>query len=98
MYWSVQVNEKIEDKAAWSYPNPTEPYSTIANFYAFYASKMEKCFVGDELARPQAGDFYGGGSHPTSSALSRAGRAADIGNIPTDAPRSDWDHAGPWPA
>ena len=60
LYWSVEVDGKIADKAAWSYPNPTEPYYAIANFYAFYASKMDKCYVGDDAARPQAGEFYGG--------------------------------------
>jgi len=59
-YWSVEVDDRLVDRAAWSYPNPTDPFSAIANFYAFYAWKMDKCYVGDDLATPQAGDFYGG--------------------------------------
>jgi hypothetical protein len=27
---------------------------------AFYASRVDACFVGDERVQPQAGDFYGG--------------------------------------
>ncbi|MBW7970640.1 DUF427 domain-containing protein [Bradyrhizobium sp. BR 10289] len=60
VYWSVEADGRIADRAAWSYPNPTEDYSAIANFYAFYASKMDRCYVGDELVTPQPGGFYGG--------------------------------------
>jgi len=27
---------------------------------AFYPSLMDACYVGDKVATPQAGDFYGG--------------------------------------
>lgn len=60
LYWSVEVDSRAAERAAWSYPSPAEPYSAIANFYAFYASKMDQCRVGGELARPQQGDFCGG--------------------------------------
>lgn len=50
----------MADRAAWSYLHPAESYSALAGFYAFYASKMDTCRVGDMLASPQHGDFYGG--------------------------------------
>jgi uncharacterized protein (DUF427 family) len=59
-YWSLHLDDKSADRAVWSYPNPIEAYSELAGFFAFYASKMDKCFVGDQLVRPQQGDFYGG--------------------------------------
>src|SRR4051812_45646516 len=46
--------------AAWYYPNPTKRYAAIAGHIAFYPSKMDACFVGDEQVQPQEGDFYGG--------------------------------------
>jgi hypothetical protein len=45
---------------AWYYPNPSSKYAALKNHVAFYASKMETCFVGDEQVAPQQGDFYGG--------------------------------------
>ena len=47
-------------RAAWTYPNPTPPFRTVAGFVAFYAAPMDACFVGDEEVTPQPGGFYGG--------------------------------------
>lgn len=59
-YWSIQVQDRVATHGAWSYPDPTPGYEIIRNYVAFYPSLMEACYVGDELATPQAGDFYGG--------------------------------------
>lgn len=48
------------DRVAWSYPNPTARFDAIAGFLAFYPSKVDECWVGDQRAVAQAGDFYGG--------------------------------------
>jgi uncharacterized protein (DUF427 family) len=50
---------RIED-VAWTYPKPSPGFEAIAGHLAFYASKVNEAWVGDELARPQAGGFYGG--------------------------------------
>ncbi len=50
---------RIED-VAWAYPNPSPGFEAIAGHLAFYASKVDEAWVGDERARPQAGGFYGG--------------------------------------
>jgi uncharacterized protein (DUF427 family) len=50
---------RIED-VAWTYPNPSPGFEAIAGHLAFYASKVDEAWVGDERARPQAGGFYGG--------------------------------------
>jgi len=60
IYWSVGFDGKVVERVAWSYPNPSAPFSAIAEFLAFYASKMEKCRVGGKSVIPQEGDFYGG--------------------------------------
>jgi uncharacterized protein (DUF427 family) len=59
-YWSLDVAGARAEKAAWSYPEPTEPYSALGNCLAFYASRVDGCWIGDERVEAQAGDFYGG--------------------------------------
>ena len=45
---------------AWGYDNPTASFEAIAGYVAFYAGRMDACWVGDELVVPQPGGFYGG--------------------------------------
>ncbi len=59
-YYDLQVGEKIVKNAAWFYANPTDGFTPIANYLAFYPSKMDACYVNDELVQSQEGDFYGG--------------------------------------
>jgi len=59
-YWTITVGDKSATNAAWSYPNPTSGFDVIKDHICFYASKMDACYVDDELVQPQAGDFYGG--------------------------------------
>ena len=59
-YWSVAVGEKLALDAAWSYPDPTPEFLPIQGYLAFYASRMDACYVDDEQVQAQAGDFYGG--------------------------------------
>lgn len=59
-YWTITVGERTSLNAGWSYPMPSPGFEAIRNHIAFYASRVDTCFVGDELVTPQAGDFYGG--------------------------------------
>lgn len=59
-YWDVRVGDRFVTAAAWSYPNPTPGYEALAGHLAFYPSKVDECWVGDEQAVPQKSDFYGG--------------------------------------
>ena len=59
-YWSLDVDGKIAENAAWSYPAPSPAFVAIAGYFAFYASRVDTCFVGEERVQPQKGDFYGG--------------------------------------
>jgi uncharacterized protein (DUF427 family) len=49
---------------AWSYPEPLTDlgmgYERIAGFFGFYAGKMDACYLGDEVVKPQPGGYYGG--------------------------------------
>ena len=59
-YFDVVVDGKKAEKAAWSYPDPTDRFESIANHVAFYAHKMDACYVDDEQVDAQRGGFYGG--------------------------------------
>ena len=59
-YWTAKVDGRLVAEAAWSYPDPTSRFSELKDHLAFYCSKMDACYVGDEEAWAQEGDFYGG--------------------------------------
>lgn len=59
-YWSLDVEGRLSRNAAWSYPDPTPAFAAIAGDLAFYASRVDECWVGDEKVTAQDGDFYGG--------------------------------------
>lgn len=60
VYHSVVVDDRTARHAAWSYPDPVDRFAALRDHLAFYPSKMDACYVGDEQARAQEGDFYGG--------------------------------------
>jgi uncharacterized protein (DUF427 family) len=55
-YWQL---DDIAD-AAWSYAAPSPGFEAIRDHLAFYAQKVDECWVGDELVVPNPGSFYGG--------------------------------------
>ncbi|MCS6802164.1 MAG: DUF427 domain-containing protein [Chloroflexota bacterium] len=59
-YYDVCVGERTAAAAAWTYRDPTPAYRAIANYVAFYPSRMDACYVDDERVQAQPGDFYGG--------------------------------------
>lgn len=59
-YWSLDVRGTRSERAAWSYPDPTQKFAEIKNYLAFYSSRVDECWVGDERVAGQQGDFYGG--------------------------------------
>ncbi len=59
-YWSIHLNGRTSENCAWSYRQPSDGYKAIQNHLAFYPSKMDACYVNDELVQAQEGDFYGG--------------------------------------
>ncbi len=56
----VGSNVRRIERIAWSYPEPSPGYEAIRGYLAFYASKVDEAWVGDERATPQPGGFYGG--------------------------------------
>jgi uncharacterized protein (DUF427 family) len=59
-YYTLAAGGKRAENAAWSYPDPTPAFAAIKDAVAFYADKMDACYVDDEQVMPQPGGFYGG--------------------------------------
>ena len=59
-YWTLDARGARSKQAAWSYSDPTAAFMAIKDFIAFYASRVDECWVGNERAVAQEGDFYGG--------------------------------------
>lgn len=59
-YYHVRVKDQLAMDSVWFYPSIQSAYKEIEGHLAFYAHKMEACYVNDELVDAQAGNFYGG--------------------------------------
>jgi uncharacterized protein (DUF427 family) len=59
-YFSLQVGDRSVQDVAWTYPAPSPGYEAIRDHVAFYPSRVDACYVGDERVQAQEGDFYGG--------------------------------------
>jgi len=60
VYFDVVVGDRRAPNAAWAYTNPTASFALIKDHVAFYCAAMDACWVDDEKATPQPGQFYGG--------------------------------------
>lgn len=49
-----------QEPFAWTYPDPRGKFEPIKDHICFYAKGALTCQVGDQVVRPQPGDFYGG--------------------------------------
>ncbi|MBK8021645.1 MAG: DUF427 domain-containing protein [Chloroflexi bacterium] len=59
-YYTLTVNGKTSEDAAWSYKTPMAGFEAMADHLAFYASRVDECTVDGERVQAQEGDFYGG--------------------------------------
>lgn len=59
-YWTLRVGDGDSANAAWSYADPTTRFAALRDHLAFYPTKVDACYVGDEQVTAQEGDFYGG--------------------------------------
>jgi uncharacterized protein (DUF427 family) len=55
-YWDLADVASV----AWSYEHPTPGFESITGHLAFYAQKVDECWVDDERVLPNPGMFYGG--------------------------------------
>ncbi|EYT59386.1 DUF427 domain-containing protein [Microbacterium sp. UCD-TDU] len=59
-YFDVRGGDTARPGAAWNYPHPSPGFEALTDRVAVYAAPMDECTVGDEVAVPQPGGFYGG--------------------------------------
>ncbi len=59
-YFTLRVNAQETVDVAWAYLEPATEYATLRGYLAFYASRVDACWWGEERVRAQPGDFYGG--------------------------------------
>ena len=59
-YFDVVVGERRLSRAVWSYPEPTQPFTALAGWFAVYPALMDGCWLDGERVEPQPGGFYGG--------------------------------------
>jgi uncharacterized protein (DUF427 family) len=59
-YYAVRGGDVVAHEGAWGYDHPSDAFVAIAGYVAFYASRMDVCFVDGERVTPQPGGFYGG--------------------------------------
>ncbi|MEM9516220.1 MAG: DUF427 domain-containing protein [Actinomycetota bacterium] len=59
-YADVVVGETRVAEACWTYPEPTPRFASLVDHWAFYAQRVDECWVDDERVVPNEGSFYGG--------------------------------------
>ncbi len=59
-YFDAVVGTKHSEQVAWRYLNPVPAFADIKGYFAFYAGRVDACYVDDELVQAQPGNFYGG--------------------------------------
>jgi uncharacterized protein (DUF427 family) len=59
-YWDLEAGGRTSRDAAWSYEAPAQAYAILQDHFAFYAGRVDACFVDEERVQPQPGGFYGG--------------------------------------
>lgn len=59
-YVDIAVGANRVADAGWRYDHPTPAFTELTGYYAFYAQKLDACFVDDEQVVSNEGQFYGG--------------------------------------
>lgn len=50
-YYTISVNDKNIPNGAWYYSKPIKGFESITHYVAFYAAKMDACYVNGEQAQ-----------------------------------------------
>lgn len=59
-YLDVVSGDRVAERAAWHYPEPTGPFAELCGHVAVYPGRMDRCLVDGERVLAQPGGFYGG--------------------------------------
>lgn len=56
----VSADGAVLEGVAWTYPDPTAPFTALADHVSLYPGRVDRCTVAGEQVRAQDGGFYGG--------------------------------------
>ena len=59
-YAHIVAGDRRVVDAGWTYPEPTDAFDAIRGTWAFYAQKVDECWIDDERVTGNEGTFYGG--------------------------------------
>lgn len=59
-YFDLAGGERVAERAAWTYADPTAGFEVIAGAVAVMPGLVDRCTVDGEVVEPQPGGFYGG--------------------------------------
>ncbi len=59
-YWNLRIGDRTSEQAAWSYPEPAPAFEDLRDYLAFYAGRVDACWIGEDRVIAQPGGFYGG--------------------------------------
>ncbi len=59
-YFDAVADGRRAARVAWAYADPVAAFAPIRGYLAFYAARVDACYVDDEPVTPQPGNFYGG--------------------------------------
>jgi uncharacterized protein (DUF427 family) len=59
-YLDVIVGDRVAERAAWYYPDPTAGFESLRDHVALYPAAMDLVTVDGVAVQPQEGGFYGG--------------------------------------
>lgn len=59
-YSDIVVGDVRVADAGWTYTEPSARFAEVTNHWAFYAQKVDECWIDDERVTSNEGSFYGG--------------------------------------
>ena len=59
-YLDALIDDRRFAAVAWTYPQPSRGYDSLADHVAFYPGRVDAAWLDDERVLAQTGDFYGG--------------------------------------
>jgi uncharacterized protein (DUF427 family) len=59
-YWSLRIDGHVDLDVAWGYQHPMPDFRQITGYLAFYAQRVDSCWVDGEQVETNQGSFYGG--------------------------------------